>query len=76
MFALRTYIGGWHSNDDFEIAVKKAPTGATSSGVPRYRMRNVSMTSNGLEPRQREGGRMRQRTIVHEFGHMLSLNDE
>lgn len=46
MFALRTYIGGWHSDDDFEIAVKKVPTGATSSGVTRYRMRNVSMTSN------------------------------
>jgi hypothetical protein len=75
LFALKTYHDGWHSDDDFEIAVKKVPAGTADEGVTQYRKGNASMNSTALEP-VRRGGRMTQRAVVHEFGHMLGLNDE
>ncbi len=75
MFALKTYTDGWHTDDDFEIAVKKVPPGTADEGVTQYRKGNASMNSTGLDALDR-GGPTTQRAMVHEFGHMLGLNDE
>jgi hypothetical protein len=75
LFALKTYIDGWHSDDDFEITVKKVPAGTPDSAEVKYRLGNASMMNSANDAKNR-GGPMKQRAIVHEFGHMLGLNDE
>lgn len=71
-FRFRTQIGGWML-DHWEITVEKVNKFSVSSVNPV--MGNVSLDSLDLKLTRKKGGQ-RQRGAVHEFGHMLGLEDE
>lgn len=71
-FRFKTQIGGWML-DHWEITVEKVSKFAVSSVNPV--MGNVSLDSLDLKLIRKKGGG-RQRGVVHEFGHMLGLDDE
>lgn len=71
-FQFKTQIGGWMF-DHWEITVEKVSKFAISSVNPV--MGNVSLDSLDLKLIRKKGGG-RQRGVVHEFGHMLGLDDE
>jgi hypothetical protein len=75
MFNLSTYIDGWHADDDFELSVKKIASGGWASSCVQHSLGDASLDSEDVVPANKGGGKM-QRGIVHEFGHMLGLNDE
>lgn len=68
----KTQIGGWML-DHWEITVEKVKKFAVSSVNPITG--NVSLDSLDLKLTQKSGGQS-QRGAVHEFGHMLGLEDE
>jgi hypothetical protein len=71
-FRFKTQIGGWML-DHWEITVEKVSKFAVSSVNPITG--NVSLDSQDLKL-TRKSGNQRQRGAVHEFGHMLGLDDE
>ncbi len=74
LFDLKTYIDGIHIDEDFELSVTKIPSGSFSSSCVMYTMGNANLDSEDLVPISKGAGT--QRGAVHEFGHMLGLNDE
>ncbi len=71
-FRFKTQIGGWML-DHWEITVEKVKKFAVSSVNPVTG--NVSLDSLDLKLTRKKGGGW-QRGVVHEFGHMLGLDDE
>lgn len=74
-FALKAYINGTHSDDDFEVVVKKVPKGVFEHSQVLAPAGNAWLNSNGIDSFPK-GASMRQRAVVHELGHMLGLRDE
>lgn len=75
VFDFPYYIDGWHSDDDFELEVKKISTGTFQTSSCAYSDGNSFLDSEDLSP-VNKGASMPQRAAVHEFGHMLGLRDE
>ena len=75
VFGITTYIDGWHVDDDYELSVRKIASGAFSGSSVCHPLGNATLDSEDIVPANK-GGSMMQRGIVHEFGHMLGLNDE
>lgn len=71
-FRFKTQIGGLMF-DHWEITVEKVKNFAVSSVNPVTG--NVLLDSLDLKLFRKKGGR-KQRGVVHEFGHMLGLDDE
>ena len=71
-FRFETQIGGWML-DHWEISVEKVNKFAVSSVNPVSK--NVQLDSLDLKLTRKMGGGS-QRGVVHEFGHMLGLDDE
>ncbi|WP_299589028.1 hypothetical protein [uncultured Microbulbifer sp.] len=71
-FRFETQIGGWMF-DHWEITVEKVSKFAVSSVNPVKG--TVALDSQDLKLVRKSGGQ-RQRGAVHEFGHMLGLEDE
>jgi len=77
MFDIKTYIDGWHSDDDYELSVKKIAAGGWQSSCVQHSLGNATLDSEDVVPADKGAGNGKmQRGIVHEFGHMLGLNDE
>lgn len=66
--------GGWMW-DHWEITVTKIAAGSFRTSYVNTRDGNVELDSEDLVPVPKGGGQM-QRGAVHEFGHMLGLDDE
>ena len=75
IFEFPYYIDGFHTDDDFELGVKKIPTNTFNTSNCDYNMGNSELDSEDATP-VNKGGSMMQRGVVHEFGHMLGLRDE
>jgi hypothetical protein len=75
VFDFPYYIDGWHVDDDFELTVTKIPSGGFERSCVTYNFGNSALDSEDLTPVQKSGT-MLQRGAVHEFGHMLGLDDE
>jgi hypothetical protein len=75
VFEFPYYIDGWHSDDDFELSVRKIPAGGFNVSTCDYSLGNTNLDSEDLTP-VGKGATMPQRAAVHEFGHMLGLRDE
>lgn len=73
-FEFKTYIDGWHVDEDFELGVKKIPAGNFQSSCVNYSLGNAQLDSEDLVAVSK--GASMQRGAVHEFGHMLGLRDE
>ncbi len=73
-FRFKTQIDGWML-DHWEITVKKIRPGGFSQSYVNPGWGNVSLDSEDLTL-VRKGHGQRQRGVVHEFGHMLGINDE
>ena len=71
-FRFQTQIGGWML-DHWEITVEKVRKFSVSSVNPV--VGNVALDSLDLKLTRKQGGNF-QRGVVHEFGHMLGLDDE
>ncbi len=71
-------IGGFMF-DHWEITVKKVPPGSTFRSYVNPHKGNVMLTENDnnivIRHVQKKGS-YKQTTSVHEFGHMIGLNDE
>ncbi len=79
-FRFQTMIGGWML-DHWELTIKKIPRGAFSVSCVVPLMGNTHLDSEDLtsvvKHQDRSTGTLyRQRGVVHEFGHMLGLEDE
>jgi hypothetical protein len=66
--------GGWML-DHWEITVTKIPAGEFRFSCVNVRTGNVRLDSEDLTP-VNKGDPEHQRGVVHEFGHMLGLEDE
>lgn len=66
--------GGWMS-DHWEITVTKIKAGTFRTSYVNVGTGNVTLDSEDLNP-VNKGGPQTQRGAVHEFGHMLGLDDE
>lgn len=75
VFEFPYYIDGWHSDDDFELSVKKIPAGIFNTSTCGYSIGNTYLDSEDLTSVSK-GASTGQRAAVHEFGHMLGLRDE
>jgi hypothetical protein len=76
IFEFPYYIDGWHSDDDFELAITKVPSSAGwQVSTCAYSSGNTTLDSNDLRA-ETKGASMTQCDAVHEFGHMLGLRDE
>jgi len=75
VFEFPYYIDGWHSDDDFEISVKKVPEDKFEHSSCQYNLGNSYLHTESIKP-WNKGATMKQRPAVHEFGHMLGLRDE
>lgn len=76
VFEFPYYIDGWHTDDDFEISVKKIDTpGKFEHSRCNYSLGNTYLHSESVKA-WNKGASMKQRPSVHEFGHMLGLRDE
>lgn len=75
IFEFPYYIDGWHTDDDFEISVKKVPAGKFEHSSCQYSLGNTSLHTESINP-WNKGGTNKQHPYVHEFGHMLGLRDE
>jgi hypothetical protein len=73
-FEFKTYMDGWHADDDFELGVKKIPAGNFQASCVNYSFGNAQLDSEDLVAVAK--GASMQRGAVHEFGHMLGLRDE
>lgn len=73
-FRFQTQIDGWML-DHWEITVKKIKPGGFSQSYVVPSWGNVSLDSEDLTL-VRKGHGQRQRGVVHEFGHMLGIDDE
>ncbi|WNG13362.1 hypothetical protein [Cystobacter fuscus] len=79
-FRFQTKIGGWML-DHWELTVKKVPKGSFDVSSVNSVGGNTSLDSEDLTfaVKQRDkltGAIYKQRGVVHEFGHMLGLDDE
>ena len=70
----RIQEGGWML-DHWEISVTKIAAGTFARSFVNVRTGNVELDSEDLTSVPKGGGQM-QRGAVHEFGHMLGLDDE
>jgi len=71
-------VGGFMF-DHWEITVKKVPAGSTFRSFVNPGKRNVMLTENDNKIVVRhttKNGSFKQTTTVHEFGHMIGLDDE
>lgn len=75
VFEFPYYVDGWHSDDDFELSVKKIPSGTFNTSTCDYNLGNSYLDSEDIKAVSK-GASMMQRGVVHEFGHMLGLRDE
>ena len=75
VFNFPYYIDGIHTDDDFELEVKKIPAGGFNVSTCGYSMGNTYLDSEDVVAVDK-GASMKQRGTVHEFGHMLGLRDE
>jgi hypothetical protein len=66
--------GGWML-DHWEITVTKIPAGEFCHSYVNVRSGNVTLDSEDLTP-VNKGDPQFQRGVIHEFGHMLGLEDE
>jgi hypothetical protein len=66
--------GGW-MRDHWEISVIKIPAGDFRHSYVNVHSGNVALDSEDLTPANK-GDPQLQRGVVHEFGHMLGLEDE
>jgi hypothetical protein len=76
--AFQTQIGGFMF-DHWEITVKKVPPGSVFRSYVKPGIKEVTLTENdnGVTVRKiRTSGNYQQITSVHEFGHMIGLDDE
>jgi hypothetical protein len=73
-FRFKTQIGGW-MHDHWEITVTKIPKGSFSTSYVTPKPRHTNLDSEDLTPTDK-GHSQFQRGAVHEFGHMLGLEDE
>lgn len=73
-FQLDTQIEGWMW-DHWEISVTRIPKGAFRTSSVNWLTKNVTLDSEDLVLTPKGRGH-RQRGAVHEFGHMLGLDDE
>lgn len=68
--------GGWMF-DHWEITVTKIKAGSFRTSSVRSRLGNVTLDSEDLTPvTKAPGSGCKQRGAVHEFGHMLGIDDE
>jgi hypothetical protein len=74
-FDFKTYIDGYHIDDDYELGVKKIKPGTFRGSSCHYKLGNATLDSEDIVGTNK-GGSMKQRGVVHEFGHMLGLRDE
>jgi hypothetical protein len=73
-FDLDTQIGGWMF-DHWEVTVTKIKAGSFRTSYVAYKKGQVALDSEDLVPISK-GAKTPQRGAVHEFGHMLGLDDE
>jgi hypothetical protein len=73
-FRFQTRIGGWMA-DHWEVTVTRIPKGAFKQSMVNPILGNVYLDSEDSTFKQKAGGKF-QRGAVHEFGHMLGLEDE
>ncbi len=73
-FDFDTQIGGWMF-DHWEIKVAKIKAGGFRTSYVAYKRGQVTLDSEDLVP-VFKGAATPQRGAVHEFGHMLGLDDE
>jgi len=75
-FAFSLQEGGWMF-DHWEITVTKIKAGTFRTSYVQPSLGNVTLDSEDLTPVNKGGdGGCMQRGAVHEFGHMLGLDDE
>lgn len=74
-FEFPYFVDGWHTDDDFEISVKKVPADKFEHSSCQYNSGNTYLHTESIKP-WNKGGSMMQHPNVHEFGHMLGLRDE
>ena len=67
-------VGGWMF-DHWEITVNKIKAGSFRTSYVAYTKGQVTLDSEDLTP-VNKGDKNPQRGAVHEFGHMLGLDDE
>jgi len=73
-FEFDSIIGGWMF-DHWEITVSKIKAGTFRTSYVSVHKGSVTLDSEDLTP-VGKGGKSPQRGAVHEFGHMLGLDDE
>jgi len=73
-FAFSIQEGGWMF-DHWEISVTKITSGSFRTSYVRPSLGNVTLDSSDLTPVNKAPGST-QRGAVHEFGHMLGIDDE
>lgn len=73
-FDFDTQIGGWMF-DHWEVTVTKIKAGSFRTSYVAYKKGQVTLDSEDLVP-VNKGAKTPQRGAVHEFGHMLGLDDE
>jgi hypothetical protein len=73
-FRFKTQIGGFML-DHWEITVTKIPAGQFLQSYIQPKIKNVTLDSEDISLTQK-GFNQKQRGAVHEFGHMLGLEDE
>lgn len=74
-------IGGWSISEHWEVHVKKIQKGSFSQSFVNPVTGRVTLDSEDVAPVNKlpnsyKGKRFTQRGVVHEFGHMLGLDDE
>ncbi len=74
-FEFPYFIDGWHTSDDFELSVRRIPSGDFNVSSCAYSLGNTYLDSEDAVGANK-GASMTQRGTVHEFGHMLGLRDE
>ncbi len=73
-FDFEIQIGGWMF-DHWEVTVTKIKAGSFRTSYVAYTKGQVALDSEDLVPINK-GAKTPQRGAVHEFGHMLGLDDE
>ena len=74
IFNIDAQIGGWMF-DHWEVTVTKIKAGSFRTSYVAYKKGQVTLDSEDLVP-VAKGAKTPQRGAIHEFGHMLGLDDE
>ena len=74
-FRFNTWIGGFSISEHWEIHISKIKKGTFGRSSVNAKLGYVNLDSEDLNYASKGGG-FKQRGAIHEFGHMLGLDDE